>query len=61
MEKYNFLQLLYEMVNDINRYPLPICFDPYEEQSALFRRQVKLEQIAKRFIAIQEIKSKKLK
>jgi hypothetical protein len=32
-----------EWENDFDRYPLPICFDPHEEQRELYRRQKSIE------------------
>jgi hypothetical protein len=44
--------LFYDMENDIERYSLPIEFDPYEEVNALWRREQKLKNIAQRWFSI---------
>jgi len=42
--------MAYEMEDDLERYELPICFDPIEEQRELHRRSQKINEIAERFI-----------
>lgn len=42
-------ELAYLMDYDFDRYPLPICFDPYEEAKAFRRRTIRLQEIAERF------------
>lgn len=46
-----------EMSDDIKRYPLPICFDPHEEQRSLYRREMNLREIAERFVRLKKRQS----
>lgn len=54
-------QLAWEMENDIDRYPIPISFDPQEEQKLFWLRKMRLQEIAKRFIRRQQYKASKIK
>lgn len=42
-------ECFYEMEYDLDRFPLPICFDPYEEQGQLYGRNQKIQRIAHRY------------
>jgi hypothetical protein len=42
--------MILEMDADTDRYPIPICFDPLDEQRALYGRSLKIRAIAERFI-----------
>lgn len=53
--KYDADILFEEMNNDFDRYPLPVCFDPYEEVKELNRRELKLRAIAERFVRIKTL------
>ena len=49
-------QLAHDMINDIKRYDLPICFDAYDEIKAFYRRENKLKEIAQRWFSIYGLK-----
>jgi hypothetical protein len=52
-------QLAHEMINDIKRYDLPICFDAYDEVKAFYRRENRLKEIAQRWFRIYQPKTYK--
>ena len=43
-------ELVHECDNDFDRFPLPICFDPHEEQKQLNLRKWRIEQLIDRFL-----------
>lgn len=53
----NWEQLAYDMDNDLGRYPLPICFDPHEEQREFFRRTMRIKDIAQRWFRIDAVRA----
>jgi hypothetical protein len=55
--EYNLSQLTSELENDIERYPLPICFHPEEERHELYRRHLRLRDIAFRWMRMQKHKA----
>jgi hypothetical protein len=54
-------QMAVEMDEDIDRYPIPVCFDPFEEQRELYLRNVKINIIAERFIRMKYYRTTPLK
>lgn len=48
IQKYH--ELVEQLDSDFERFPLPICFDPQEEQRELWRRTQQIEKEAKRQI-----------
>lgn len=41
-----------DLLNDFDRYPLPICFDPQEELKQLHFRDRRIKEIYERFCSI---------
>jgi len=51
MENKNLNQLISEWSEDFEKYPLPICFEPQQEQRELFKRSMKIKEDAIEFLA----------
>lgn len=45
----NAYQMARDFEDDFDRWPLPICFDPGEEQRELYRRTLMIERICERW------------
>lgn len=48
-------EFAYELGHDLERFPLPICFDAVEERRELFRRYLYIQDVAKRFFKLYKL------
>lgn len=48
-----------ELEDDIERFPLPLCFDEREEQGQLYGRHTRLQELAKRYVRFRDYKLNK--
>lgn len=44
---------------DIDRFPIPIIMNPYEEQRELWRRTLRIREVVKRYIRIKSLSKPK--
>ena len=52
-------QLYHHFINDLDRFPLPICFDPHEELKQLNLRKMRIQEKIDRLINIGQIRYNK--
>lgn len=58
-EDKQYRQMVENLGWDLKRFPLPICFDPIQEQGALNRRMQYIGQIVERWQNIRRIRFNK--
>lgn len=47
--------MVHELENNLDRFPLPIYFDPREEQKALARRKMRIVEIVDRLFSLYKL------
>ena len=52
IEQSEINEVVNELIYDFDRYELPLCFDPQEEQKQMNRRYEKIKRIVERFVSI---------
>jgi hypothetical protein len=57
--RYNRFQLYFDLDQDFERFPLPICMDPDEERKEMQRRAQRIKTIVDRLVSIMEIRRRK--
>ena len=52
IEQSEINEVVNELIYDFDRYELPLCFDPQEEQKQMNRRDEKIKRIVERYVSI---------
>ncbi len=48
-------EIVWNLENEFERFPLPLCLDPREEQRELYRRHLKIERIVDRLYSLYKL------